>query len=175
MPPPIAGHDRFYAVIVPVGIRNSNTGLAGQHQSFTHNGATAYYAWVANAGLFNRTPTARPRCSPTRWSRHAPTPTWTRVTTAFSCRARTPMAPRSPTTRSATPATTGSRPSLLNGRVLLSPELLEQGRQHLRPALDAQTCSARQPQFHPGELGHGRQLRVARPAWERDPRVLSRQ
>jgi hypothetical protein len=50
MPSPTAGHNRFYAVIVPTGIRNSNTGFAGQHQSFTHNGVTAYYAWVDNTG-----------------------------------------------------------------------------------------------------------------------------
>lgn len=50
MPTPATGHNRFYAVIVPQGIRNSNTQFAGQHQSFTHNGATAYYAWVDNTG-----------------------------------------------------------------------------------------------------------------------------
>ena len=54
MPGPTAGHNRFYAVIVPTGIRNSNTGFAGQHQSFTHNGVTAYYAWVDNARLLDR-------------------------------------------------------------------------------------------------------------------------
>jgi hypothetical protein len=50
MPPPIAGHNRFYAVILPTGINNSNTNLAGQHQSFTYNGITGYYAWVDNSG-----------------------------------------------------------------------------------------------------------------------------
>lgn len=50
MPGPAAGHNRFYAVIAPQGIRNSLTQFAGQHQSFTHNGATAYYAWVDNTG-----------------------------------------------------------------------------------------------------------------------------
>jgi hypothetical protein len=50
MPAPTAGHNRFYAVIAPQGIRNSNTLAVGQHQSFVHNGVTAYYAWVDNAG-----------------------------------------------------------------------------------------------------------------------------
>lgn len=50
MPGPAAGHNRFYAVIVPVGIRNSLTQFAGQHQSFTHGGQTGYYAWVDNTG-----------------------------------------------------------------------------------------------------------------------------
>jgi hypothetical protein len=50
MPAPASGHNRFYAVIAPQGIRNSNTQFAGQHQSFTYNGATGYYAWVDNTG-----------------------------------------------------------------------------------------------------------------------------
>src|SRR5580704_999521 len=50
MPAPVAGHSRFYAVILPVGINNSLTQFAGQHQSFTYNGVTAYYAWVDNTG-----------------------------------------------------------------------------------------------------------------------------
>jgi hypothetical protein len=50
MPAPAAGHNRFYAVIFPTGVNNSNTGLAGQHQSFTYNGVKAYYAWVDNSG-----------------------------------------------------------------------------------------------------------------------------
>jgi hypothetical protein len=50
MPAPTAGHNRFYAVIVPVGINNSLTQFAGQHQSFSVNGVTAYYAWVDNTG-----------------------------------------------------------------------------------------------------------------------------
>ena len=50
MPPPTAGHNRFYAVIVPVGINNSLTQFAGQHQSFTFNGVKGYYAWVDNTG-----------------------------------------------------------------------------------------------------------------------------
>jgi hypothetical protein len=50
MPAPTAGHNRFYAVIVPVGINNSLTQFAGQHQSFTYNGATGWYAWVDNTG-----------------------------------------------------------------------------------------------------------------------------
>ena len=50
MPAPATGHNRFYAVIAPQGIRNSNTSFAGQHQSFTYNGVTGYYAWVDNTG-----------------------------------------------------------------------------------------------------------------------------
>lgn len=50
MPAPAAGHDRLYVVIAPQGIRNSLTQFAGQHQSFTVNGVTAYYAWVDNTG-----------------------------------------------------------------------------------------------------------------------------
>jgi hypothetical protein len=50
MPAPAASHNRFYAVIVPVGIRNSLTQFAGQHQSFTFNGHTGWYAWVDNTG-----------------------------------------------------------------------------------------------------------------------------
>jgi hypothetical protein len=50
MPAPATGHNRFYAVIAPKGIRNSNTQFAGQHQSFTYNGAKGYYAWVDNTG-----------------------------------------------------------------------------------------------------------------------------
>lgn len=50
MPAPAAGHNRFYAVIVPVGIRNSLTQFAGQHQSFSFNGVTGWYAWVDNTG-----------------------------------------------------------------------------------------------------------------------------
>ena len=49
MPAPIAGHNRFYAVILPTGIFNSLP-YAGQHQSFTYNGVTGYYAWVDNTG-----------------------------------------------------------------------------------------------------------------------------
>ena len=50
MPQPAAGHDRLYAVIAPQGVANSNSGLAGQHQSLTYNGATAAYCWVDNTG-----------------------------------------------------------------------------------------------------------------------------
>jgi hypothetical protein len=50
MPRPAAGHDRFYAVILPQGINNSLTQFAGQHQSFTFNGVTGWYAWVDNTG-----------------------------------------------------------------------------------------------------------------------------
>jgi hypothetical protein len=50
MPPPMAGHDRFYAVIAPPGIDNSIRQAAGQHQSFKYNGIPGYYAWVDNSG-----------------------------------------------------------------------------------------------------------------------------
>jgi hypothetical protein len=50
MPPPTAGHNRFYAVILPKGINNSLTQFAGQHQSFSYKGVTGYYAWVDNTG-----------------------------------------------------------------------------------------------------------------------------
>ncbi len=50
MPAPSAGHDRFYAVILPTGIFSSIPQYAGQHQSFTYNGVTGYYAWVENSG-----------------------------------------------------------------------------------------------------------------------------
>ena len=50
MPQPAAGHNRFYAVIAPQGVSNSLTQFAGQHQSLTYNGRTAYYAWVDNTG-----------------------------------------------------------------------------------------------------------------------------
>ena len=50
MPQPAAGHNRFYAVIAPQGVSNSLTQFAGQHQSLTYNGHTAYYAWVDNTG-----------------------------------------------------------------------------------------------------------------------------
>jgi hypothetical protein len=50
MPRPIAGHDRFYAVITPTGINNSISQAAGQHQSFPYKGVTGYYSWVDNSG-----------------------------------------------------------------------------------------------------------------------------
>jgi hypothetical protein len=50
MPPPVAGHDRFYAVILPTGISNVNAALAGEHRSFTFNGVTGYCAWIENTG-----------------------------------------------------------------------------------------------------------------------------
>jgi hypothetical protein len=50
MPNPATGHDRFYAVIVPPGIRNSLTQYAGEHGSFDYNGSKAYFAWVGNTG-----------------------------------------------------------------------------------------------------------------------------
>lgn len=50
MPAPTSGHNRFYAVFAPVGINNSLTQFAGQHQSFTVNGIKGYYAWVDDTG-----------------------------------------------------------------------------------------------------------------------------
>ena len=50
MPAPVSGHNRFYAVIAPQGINNSLSQFAGQHQSFTVDGVTGYYAWVDNTG-----------------------------------------------------------------------------------------------------------------------------
>ena len=50
MPPPALGHNRFYAVILPQGIMSVLTQYGGQHQSFTYNGVTGYYAWVENNG-----------------------------------------------------------------------------------------------------------------------------
>ena len=50
MPRPTAGHNRFYAVIVPPGIKNKTHKYAGQHQSFKYKGVTGYYAWVDNTG-----------------------------------------------------------------------------------------------------------------------------
>ncbi len=50
MPVPVSTSDRFYAVIVPPGIQNSNTQFAGQHGSFLYNSAQAYYCWVGNTG-----------------------------------------------------------------------------------------------------------------------------
>jgi len=46
MPGPEAGHNRFYAVITPLGINNGLSGALGQHQNFTLNGASAVFAWV---------------------------------------------------------------------------------------------------------------------------------
>ena len=50
MPAPITGRDRLYVVVAPQGIRNSLAHFAGQHQSFTVNGVTGFYAWVDNTG-----------------------------------------------------------------------------------------------------------------------------
>lgn len=50
MPNPASGHDRFYAVIVPPGIRNSIHQYAGEHGSFDYNSTKAYYAWIGNSG-----------------------------------------------------------------------------------------------------------------------------
>ena len=50
VPAPIAGHQRFYAVVTPPGINNGLGGDLGQHQSFTYNGVTAYYCWIDSIG-----------------------------------------------------------------------------------------------------------------------------
>jgi hypothetical protein len=50
VPAPEAGHQRFYAVVTPPGINNGLSGDIGQHQSFSYNGATAYYCWVDSVG-----------------------------------------------------------------------------------------------------------------------------
>ncbi|HEV2977502.1 MAG TPA: hypothetical protein VG425_07930 [Casimicrobiaceae bacterium] len=50
MPAPAAGHNRLYAVILPTGITNTLSQYGGQHQSFSYNGVTGYYAWVENTG-----------------------------------------------------------------------------------------------------------------------------
>jgi hypothetical protein len=63
MPAPAAGHNRFYAVILPPGIQNSLTQYAGQHQSFKYNGVSQ-------------------RCSRTSWSKPALTRMWTLPTMA---------------------------------------------------------------------------------------------
>ena len=72
MPAPSTSHNRFYAVIAPVGIRNSNTQFAGQHQSFTVNGVTGWYAWVDNKGTLTGHD-ASTKVFSTSWSRPAPT------------------------------------------------------------------------------------------------------
>ena len=50
MPAPIAGHNRFYVVILPVGVASNLAGYGGRHQSFTYNGVKGYYAWIENVG-----------------------------------------------------------------------------------------------------------------------------
>ena len=50
MPPPTIFHNRFYAVILPPGIKNQNPNYAGEHQSFMYKGVRGYYAWVGNSG-----------------------------------------------------------------------------------------------------------------------------
>ena len=56
VPPPVAGHSRFYAVITPPGINNAITKFVGQHQAFTYNGITSFYAWVENEGMLEGSP-----------------------------------------------------------------------------------------------------------------------
>lgn len=50
VPPPIAGHTRFYGVVTPPGINNGNARAVGEHRFFTYNGNTGFYAWVDNTG-----------------------------------------------------------------------------------------------------------------------------
>jgi hypothetical protein len=50
LPPPIAGHNRFYAVVTPPGLNNANGGAIGEHDPFTYNGVQAYYAWIDSVG-----------------------------------------------------------------------------------------------------------------------------
>jgi hypothetical protein len=42
-PPPVAGHNRFYAVVTQPGFGNT-VGAEGEHLSFTFNGVQAFYA-----------------------------------------------------------------------------------------------------------------------------------
>jgi hypothetical protein len=48
-PPPVAGHNRFYAVVTPPNIGNS-IGAEGEHLNFTYNGVQAFYAWITDDG-----------------------------------------------------------------------------------------------------------------------------
>jgi hypothetical protein len=49
VPAPVAGHERLYAVVTPPNLDNGLNAL-GEHQSFTYNGATAYYCWIDSIG-----------------------------------------------------------------------------------------------------------------------------
>jgi hypothetical protein len=98
-------HQRFYAVVTPPGINNSLSGAGGQHQTFTYNRVTAYYCWVNSIG-------GRPNLSPTAWLTSFPTNWWKpaqiRSATPSWSTVACPMAGKSRTTRSATPAITSS-------------------------------------------------------------------
>jgi hypothetical protein len=48
-PPPLAGHNRFYAVVTPPNIGNT-VGAEGEHLNFTYNGVQAFYAWITDDG-----------------------------------------------------------------------------------------------------------------------------
>lgn len=48
-PPPLAGHNRFYAVVTPPNIGNTS-GAEGEHLNFTYNGVQAFYAWITDDG-----------------------------------------------------------------------------------------------------------------------------
>jgi hypothetical protein len=49
VPVPLAGHNRFYAVVTPPSFANTLPD-EGQHQSFTFNGVQAFYAWITDDG-----------------------------------------------------------------------------------------------------------------------------
>jgi hypothetical protein len=48
-PPPLAGHNRFYAIVTPPNIGNSS-GAEGEHLNFTFNGVQAFFAWISDNG-----------------------------------------------------------------------------------------------------------------------------
>jgi hypothetical protein len=48
VPAPVAGHQRFYAVVSPPGL-DDNEAL-GKHVNFTYKGVKAYYCWVNSKG-----------------------------------------------------------------------------------------------------------------------------
>jgi hypothetical protein len=49
VPAPLAGHNRFYAVVTPPTLSNS-AGGEGEHLNFTYNGVQAFYAWITDDG-----------------------------------------------------------------------------------------------------------------------------
>lgn len=49
VPPPTAGHFRFYAVVTPPGINNGLVAY-GEHQHWDYNGVTAYSCWINSQG-----------------------------------------------------------------------------------------------------------------------------
>ncbi len=48
-PAPLAGHNRFYAVVTPPTFGNTN-GAEGEHLNFTYNGVQAFFAWITDNG-----------------------------------------------------------------------------------------------------------------------------